>query len=57
MTVVPVMSPERVIRLTTAVAVIGIAAVAAVASDEHANALVRRRGEVGWTARLIPAAR
>lgn len=57
MTVVPVMSPERVIRLTTAVAVIGIAAVAAVASDEHANALVRRRGGVGWTARLIPAAR
>jgi hypothetical protein len=34
--------------------VIGVAAVAAVASDEHAYALVRAHGEVGWTTRLVP---
>ena len=42
------------IRWTTAVAVIGVAVVAAVASYEHAYALVRAHGEAGWTARLVP---
>ena len=45
---------DRVIRLTTAVAVIGVAVVAAVASYEHAYDLVRAHGEAGWTARLVP---
>ena len=45
---------DRVIRWTTAVAVIGVAAVAAVASYEHAYDLVRAHGEAGWTARLVP---
>ena len=48
------MPADRVIRWTTAVAVIGVAAVAAVASSEHAYDLVRARGEGGWTARLVP---
>jgi hypothetical protein len=34
--------------------VLGVAAVAAVASYEHAYDLVRGHGETGWTARLIP---
>jgi hypothetical protein len=42
---------DRVIRWTTAVAVIGVAAVV---SYEHAGDLVRAHGETGWTARLIP---
>jgi uncharacterized protein DUF2637 len=45
---------DRGIRWTTAVAVIGVAAVAAVASYEHAYGLVRAHGEAGWTARLVP---
>jgi Protein of unknown function (DUF2637) len=45
---------DRVIRWTTAGVVVGVAAVAAVASYEHAYALVRAHGEVGWTARLVP---
>ena len=45
---------DRVIRLTTAVAVIGVAAVAAAASYEHAYDLVQAHGEAGWTARLVP---
>ena len=45
---------DRVIRWTTAGAVLGVAAVAAVASYEHAYALVRAHGEVGWTGRLVP---
>ena len=45
---------HRVIRWSTAVAVLGVAAVAAVASYEHAYGLVRAHGEVGWTARLVP---
>src|ERR1700734_598750 len=48
------MAADRVIRWTTAVAVIGVAAVAAVASYEHAYDLVRAHGEAGWTARLVP---
>jgi hypothetical protein len=47
------MPADRVIRWTTAVAVIGVAAVAAIASYEHAYDLVRAHGEAG-TARLVP---
>jgi hypothetical protein len=45
---------DRVIRWSTAVAVLGVAAVAAVASYEHAYDLVRAHGETGWTARMVP---
>lgn len=45
---------DRVIRSTTAVAVIGVAVIAAVVSYEDAGDLVRAHGETGWTARLIP---
>jgi hypothetical protein len=48
------MAADRVIRWTTAGAVLGVAAVAAVESYEHAYALVRAHGEAGWTARLVP---
>ncbi len=47
-------STEKVIRWSTAVAVVGVAAIAAVASYEHAYALVRAHEEAGWAARLIP---
>jgi Protein of unknown function (DUF2637) len=49
-----VTAADRVIRWTTAGAVIGVAAVAAVASYEHAYALVRAHGEAGLTGRLVP---
>ena len=45
---------DRIIRWSTALAVVGVAAVAAVASYEHAYDLVRAHGEAGWTARLVP---
>jgi len=48
------MAADRAIRWTTAGAVIGVAAVAAVASYEHAYVLARAHGETGWTARLVP---
>jgi hypothetical protein len=48
------MAADRIIRWTTAGAVVGVAAVAAVASYEHAYALVRAHGETGWSARLFP---
>ena len=44
---------DRTIRWSTALAVLGVAAVAAVASYEHAYDLVRAHGESGWTARMI----
>src|ERR1700726_2092510 len=47
-------STDRVIRWSTAGVVVGVAAVAAVASYEHAYDLVRMHGESGWTARLVP---
>lgn len=50
----PVTAADRVIRWTTAGAVVGVAVVAAVASYEHAYALVRAHGEAGWTVRLVP---
>jgi hypothetical protein len=49
-----VTAADRVIRWSTAGAVVGVAAVAAVASYEHAYDLVRAHGEAGWTARLVP---
>jgi hypothetical protein len=45
---------DRVIRWSTALAVLGVAAIAAVASYEHAYDLVRAHGETGWTARMVP---
>ena len=45
---------DLVIRRSAAGAVVGVAAVAAVASYEHAYDLVRMHGESGWTARLVP---
>src|ERR1700755_80510 len=45
---------DRIIRWSTALAVVGVAAVAAVASYEHAYDLVRAHGEAGWAARLVP---
>ena len=45
---------DRVIRWSTALAVLGVSAVAAAASYEHAYDLVRAHGETGWTARLVP---
>jgi len=48
------MAADRVILWTTAEAVIGVAVVAAVASNEHAYDLVRAHGDAGWTARLVP---
>ena len=45
---------EHVIRWSTAGAVLGVAAVAATASYEHAYDLVRMHGESGWTARMVP---
>jgi len=49
-----VTATEHVIRWSTAGAVAGVAAIAAVASYEHAYALVRAHGEAGWTGRLVP---
>jgi hypothetical protein len=43
-----------VIRWSTALAVLGVAGIAAVVSYERASALVRSHGESGWTGRLIP---
>lgn len=48
------MTAEHVNRWSTAGAVLGVAAVAAVASYEHAYNLVRAHGEAGWTARMVP---
>jgi hypothetical protein len=45
---------DRVIRWSTALAVLGVAGIAAVVSYEHASALVRAHRESGWTGRLIP---
>jgi Protein of unknown function (DUF2637) len=45
---------DRVTRWSTPFAVLGVAAVAAVASYQHAYDLVRAHGESGWTARLVP---
>jgi hypothetical protein len=48
-------SVDRVIRVSTAVAVLAVACVAAYVSYWHAYAVVRAHGEGGITARLEPA--
>ena len=48
------MAADRVVGWTTAGAVPGVAAVAAVVSCEHACDLVQAHGAAGWTARLVP---
>jgi hypothetical protein len=45
---------NRLIRITTALAVMAVAVVAAVISYQHAYELVRSHGESGVTARLLP---
>jgi hypothetical protein len=45
---------DRLIRITTALAVVAVAVVAAVISYQHAYELVRSHGESGLTARLMP---
>jgi hypothetical protein len=45
---------DRLIRSTTALAVIAVASVAAIISYQHAYELVRTHGESGLTARLMP---
>lgn len=45
---------DRLIRITTALAVVAVAAVAAVISYRHAYELVHSHGEAGPTARLVP---
>jgi hypothetical protein len=46
--------PDRVIRWSTAAAVIGVSVVTAAVSYEYVFALVHAHGKNGWTARLIP---
>jgi hypothetical protein len=45
---------DRLIRITTALAVIAVAGVAAVISYQHAYELVTSHGETGRTAHLLP---
>jgi peptidoglycan/LPS O-acetylase OafA/YrhL len=45
---------DRLIRLTTALAVVAVACAAAIISYQHAYALVSTHGERGLTARLLP---
>jgi hypothetical protein len=45
---------DRLIRITTALAVVTVASVAAIISYQHAYELVRSHGESGVTARLLP---
>jgi len=45
---------DRLIRITTALAVAAVAAVAAVISYRHAYQLITTHGETGLTARLLP---
>jgi len=45
---------DRLIRITTALAVVAVATVAAIISYQHAYELVRSHGESGATARLLP---
>jgi hypothetical protein len=45
---------SRLIRITTALAVVAVAGVAAIISYQHAYELVSEHGEHGMTARLLP---
>jgi hypothetical protein len=51
----PTSGIDRGIRLSTAVAVLAVAGIAAYVSYWHASAVVRAHGETGLTARLEPA--
>jgi Protein of unknown function (DUF2637) len=46
--------PDRLIRITTALAVVAVAGVAAIISYQHAYELVTFHGETGLTAHLLP---
>jgi len=50
-----VSAADRAIRVSTAVAVLGVAGIAAYVSYQHALEVVRAHGENGITARLEPA--
>jgi hypothetical protein len=45
---------DRLIKITTALAVVGVAVVAAIISYQHAYELIRSHGESGMVARLEP---
>lgn len=45
---------DRLIRITTALAVVAVAVVAAIISYQHAYELVTSHGQTGLTARLLP---
>jgi hypothetical protein len=45
---------DQLIKITTALAVLAVAGVAAIISYQHAYELVRSHGETGMTARLLP---
>ena len=45
---------DRLIRITTALAVLAVAGVAAIISYQHAYELVSTHGQTGVTARLVP---
>ena len=45
---------DRLIRITTALAVVAVAGVAAIISYQHAYELVTSHGETGLTAHLLP---
>jgi hypothetical protein len=45
---------DRLIRITTALAVLMVASMAAIISYQHAYELVATHGETGVTARLLP---
>jgi Protein of unknown function (DUF2637) len=45
---------DRLLKITTALAVVAVATVAAIISYQHAYELVRSHGESGATARIVP---
>ena len=45
---------DRLVKITTALAMVAVAVVAAIISYQHAYKLVRSHGESGMTARLLP---
>jgi hypothetical protein len=45
---------DKLIRITTALAVLAVAVIAAIISYQHAYELIRVHGETGFTARLLP---
>lgn len=45
---------DRLIRITTALAVVAVAGVAAIISYQHTYELVTSHGETGITAHLLP---